>query len=160
MGKDWKSCELGEIAILSHSEPLQWEKNGKVVNWAKLALPSHSESLWWEKIGKVVNQAKLAILSHSEPLEWEKNQNVTLTQNPTFSFPGGGWVHHPEPKCHLDLKSTFFISGERGYISQNQNVTLTPNPTFSFLVGGGGGIFSVYLTNWKCMYARKGRRVD
>ena len=38
----------------------------------KLAIPSHSEPLWWEKIGKVANQAKLAILSHSEPFRWEK----------------------------------------------------------------------------------------
>ena len=42
------------------------------MNWVKLAIPSHSEPLWWEKIGKVANQAKLAILSHSEPLWWEK----------------------------------------------------------------------------------------
>ena len=42
------------------------------MNWAKLAVLSHSEPLWWEKIGKVVNQAKLAVPSHSEPLQWEK----------------------------------------------------------------------------------------
>ena len=42
------------------------------MNRAKLAVPSHSEPLWWEKIGKVVNQVKLAVLSHSEPLWWEK----------------------------------------------------------------------------------------
>ena len=40
MGKDWKSSES---------------------NQAKLAIPNHSEPLWWEKIGKVVNQAKLAV---------------------------------------------------------------------------------------------------
>ena len=45
MGKDWKSCKLGEIAVPSHSEPLQWEKIGKVVNQAKLAILSHSEPL-------------------------------------------------------------------------------------------------------------------
>ena len=39
------------------------------MNWAKLAIPSHSEPLQWEKIGKVANQVKLAILSHSEPLQ-------------------------------------------------------------------------------------------
>ena len=94
MGKDWKSCELGKIG---HSEPLQWEKIGKVVNHAKLAIPSHSEPLQWEKIGKVANQAKLAVLSHSEPLQWEKigkvaNQNVTLTQNPAFPFLGLGYI--------------------------------------------------------------------
>ena len=42
------------------------------MNWAKLAVPSHSEPLWWEKIGKVLNQAELAVLSDSEPLRWEK----------------------------------------------------------------------------------------
>ena len=72
MGKDWKSCKLGELAILSHSEPLRWEKIGKVANQVKLAIPSHSEPLQWEKIGKVANQAKLAFPSHSEPLWWEK----------------------------------------------------------------------------------------
>ena len=60
------------MAVLSHFEPLQWEKIGKVVNWAKLVIPSHSELLQWEKIEKVVNHVKLAILSHSEPLWWEK----------------------------------------------------------------------------------------
>ena len=44
-----------KLAILSHSEPLWWEKIGKVANQAKLAIPSHSEPLQWEKIGKVVN---------------------------------------------------------------------------------------------------------
>ena len=71
MGKDWKSCESGEIG---HSESLQWEKIGKAANRAKLAIPSHSEPLQWEKIGKVTNQVKLAVLSHSEPLQWEKSQ--------------------------------------------------------------------------------------
>ena len=28
-----------------HSEPLQWEKIGKVANWEKLTIPSHSEPL-------------------------------------------------------------------------------------------------------------------
>ena len=32
-----------KLAILSHSEPLQWEKIGKVVNWEKLAVQSHFE---------------------------------------------------------------------------------------------------------------------
>ena len=65
MGKDWENCESGEIG---HSEPLQWEKIGKVAIWEKLAIPSHSGQLWWEKIGKVANQTKLTVLSHSEPL--------------------------------------------------------------------------------------------
>ena len=62
MGKDWKNSESGEIG---HSESLQWEKIGKVVNQAKLDIPSHSELPWWEQIAKVANQAKLAVLSHS-----------------------------------------------------------------------------------------------
>ena len=45
-----------KLAILSHSEPLRWEKIGKVANWAKLVIPSHSEPFHWEKIGKVANQ--------------------------------------------------------------------------------------------------------
>ena len=28
------------------------------MNWVKLAIPSHSEPLQWEKIGKVANQTK------------------------------------------------------------------------------------------------------
>ena len=40
------------------------------MNWVKLLIPSHSEPLQWEKIGKVGNLAKLAVLSHSEPLWW------------------------------------------------------------------------------------------
>ena len=44
-----------KLAILSHSDPLWWEKIGKVANQAKLAIPSHSDPLWWEKIGKVAN---------------------------------------------------------------------------------------------------------
>ena len=47
MGKDLKSCKSGKIG--------------------------HSEPLWWEKIGKVANQVKLAIASHSEPLQWGKD---------------------------------------------------------------------------------------
>ena len=53
-----------------------------------------------------------------------------------ISISGWGGVHHPEPKCHVDLISNFFISGG-GYISQKQNVTLTWNPTFLFFLGGG-----------------------
>ena len=59
-----------KLLILSHFEPLQWEKIGKVVNQAKLAVQSPFEPLWWEKIRKLVNRAKLAVLSHSEPLWW------------------------------------------------------------------------------------------
>ena len=69
MEKDWKSCESGKIG---HSEPLWWEKIGKVAKWVKLAILSHSEPLQWEKIGKVASRAKLAIPSHFEPLRWEK----------------------------------------------------------------------------------------
>ena len=39
------------------------------MNRVKLAILSHSEPLQWEKIGKVANHSKLAILSHSEPLQ-------------------------------------------------------------------------------------------
>ena len=52
-----------KLAIPSHSEPLWWEKIGKVLNLAKLAVPSDSEPLWWGKIGKVLNWAKIG---HSE----------------------------------------------------------------------------------------------
>ena len=65
MEKDWKSCKSGKIG---HSEPLWWEKIGKVANQVKLAIPSHSEPLQWEKIGKVANWTKWAIPSHSAPL--------------------------------------------------------------------------------------------
>ena len=34
-------------------------KIGKVANHVKLAIPSHSEPLCWEKIGKVINQVKI-----------------------------------------------------------------------------------------------------
>ena len=57
-----------KLAALSHSEPLQWEKIGKVANRTKLAVQSHFEPVWWEKIGKVVNWAKLAAPNHSKPL--------------------------------------------------------------------------------------------
>ena len=112
------------MAILSHSEPLQWGKIGKVANQAKLAIPSHSEPLWWEKIrkvanrarlairshyeplrwgkiGKVVNRVKLAILSHSEPLWWEKIGKVATQTKSNFSR---GGVHQPEAQCHVDPK--------------------------------------------------------
>ena len=62
-----------KLAISSHSEPLQWEKIGKVVNQAKLDVESHFEPPQWVKFGKVVNRAKLLIPSHSEPLWWEKD---------------------------------------------------------------------------------------
>ena len=80
-----------KLAIPSHSEPLWWEKIGEVAIQVKFAVLSHFEPLHWEKIGKVANWVKLSIPSHSELLQWEKNQNVTLTQNPTFSM-GGGYI--------------------------------------------------------------------
>ena len=46
------------------------------MNGVKLAIPSHSESLQWEKIGKVVNWVKLAIPSLSEPLRWERVEKL------------------------------------------------------------------------------------
>ena len=63
-----------KLVIPSHSEPLWWEKIGKVANRANLAVPSHSEPLWWEKIGKVANWAKFAILSHFGGKRLEKLQ--------------------------------------------------------------------------------------
>ena len=79
------------MAVLSHSEPLRWEKIGKVVirgklailnhfggkRWkscesGKIAVLSHSEPLQWDKFGKDANQVKLAVPSHYEPLRWEK----------------------------------------------------------------------------------------
>ena len=126
VGKDWKSCESGaNWSIPSHSGPLRWEKIGKVVNQAKLAIPSHSEPLRWEKIGKVANQVKLAVLSHSEPLRWEKIGKFVNGANlaiPSHSEPlrwekmgkVANWAKfaipsHSEPKCHVDLRSNFFI---------------------------------------------------
>ena len=37
------------------------------MNQVKLAVPSHSEPLLWEKIGKVANRMKLAVLSEAFP---------------------------------------------------------------------------------------------
>ena len=91
-----------KLAIPSHSEPLRWEKIGKVANRAKLAIPSHSELLRWEKIGKVANRAKLAIPSHSEPLWWEKIGKVANREK--LAIPS-----HSEPKCHIDLRSLQFV---------------------------------------------------
>ena len=47
-----------KLAVLSDSEPHQWEKIGKFANQAKLAILSHCEPLLWEKIGKVANRVK------------------------------------------------------------------------------------------------------
>ena len=66
----------------------------------KLAIPSHSEPLQWEKIGKVAIQVKLAILSHSEPLQWEKIGKIATQTKSDFS--GGGGVHQPKQQCHVD----------------------------------------------------------
>ena len=95
-----------ELAIPSHSEPLWWEKIGKVANQAKLAILSHSEPLWWEKIGKVANWAKLAILGHFGGKRLEKLQ---LRQNATFL---GGGVHQPEAQCHVDPKFQLNLNKE------------------------------------------------
>ena len=48
-----------KLAVLSHSEPLRWEKIGKIANQAKLAIPSHSEPLWWERIWKSCESGKI-----------------------------------------------------------------------------------------------------
>ena len=100
-----KVANRAKLAILSHSEPLWWEKIGKVVNQAKLTIPSHSEPLQWEKIRKVANRAKLAIPGHSKPLQWEKIGKVaTQDKIQLFQRGVGGGVHHPEPQCHVDPK--------------------------------------------------------
>ena len=122
------------LAVLSHYEPLWWEKIGKVANQVKLAVPSHSEPLLWEKIGKVVHQVKLAVPSNSEPLWWEKIGKVATWTKSNFSRRGGA-VHQPEPQCHLDLKSNFIILGGGGkrYIASHSNLLQI------FQSGGGEG---------------------
>ena len=52
-----------KLAVLSHSEPLWWEKIGKVANWANLAVPSHHEQLQWEKDWKSCESGEIG---HSE----------------------------------------------------------------------------------------------
>ena len=74
-----------KLAILGHSESLQWGEIGKVVNWVKLAILSHSEPLQWEKIGKVVNQAKLAVQSHFEcHVDGKRLEKLQIRQNWLF----------------------------------------------------------------------------
>ena len=41
------------MAILSNSEPLQWEKIGKVANHVKLDNLGPSEPLWWKRLEKL-----------------------------------------------------------------------------------------------------------
>ena len=117
---------------LSHSEPLRWEKIGKVANWAKWPFQVilsnfggkrlencksgeivHSEPLQWEKIGKVVNRAKLATPeSLSATLvgkDW-KSCNSDKIQ----LFWGGG-VHQPEPQCHVHPKLQLNLKN-RGFL--------------------------------------------
>ena len=76
-------------------------------------------------------------------------------------------VHHPEPKCHLDLKSNFFstfwkiyipnifliLGKEGGNIAQKQHYTLTQNPAFS--VQGGGDIITQVKFTFGKMYLPK-----
>ena len=50
LGKDWKSWKFGKIG---HSEPLWWEKIGKVANWTKLAILSHSEPFGGKRLEKL-----------------------------------------------------------------------------------------------------------
>ena len=102
-----------KLAIMSHSEPLQWEKIGKVANRVKLAFPSHSELLRWEKIGKVANRAKLAVLSNSKPHWWEKIGKVGNQTKSNFSC--GGAVHQPEPQFHVDPKFQLNLKN-RGFL--------------------------------------------
>ena len=58
----------------------------------KLVIPSHSEPLRWEKIGKVANWAKLAILSHSEPLGGKRLEKLQIKQNWPFRIILGSLV--------------------------------------------------------------------
>ena len=112
-----------KLAVLSHSEPLQWGKIGKVANRAKLAVLSHSEPLRWEKIGEVVNQVKLAIRSHSEPLlvgkHWKSCELGKIGHSEPLRLEKIGKVangeklailSHSEPKCHVDLRSLQFVA--------------------------------------------------
>ena len=73
-----------KLAVLSHSEPLWWEKIGKVVNQAKLDVQSHSEQLWWEKIGKVANQVKLAVLVILSHFGGKRLEKLQIWQNWLF----------------------------------------------------------------------------
>ena len=54
------------------------------MNQVKLAVLGHSEPLRWEKIGKVVTRAELVVPGHSEPLQWEKIRKVAIGQNWLF----------------------------------------------------------------------------
>ena len=63
------------MVIPIYSEPLWWEKIGKVESRVKLAVPSDCEPLRWEQIGKVVNWVKLAIPSDSELLAVLEGEN-------------------------------------------------------------------------------------
>ena len=44
-----------------------------------------------------------------------QNQDVTLTSDFNFPIPGGGGVHQPEPKCHIDLRFTLSHSWGGGW---------------------------------------------
>ena len=62
---------MGEEAVytVSLSEPLWWQKIGKVANQTKLAVPSHSEPLLWEKDDQSCKSDEIGC---SKPLQWEK----------------------------------------------------------------------------------------
>ena len=93
-----------KLVVPTQSKLLWWKKIGKVANWVKLTVPSHSEPLQWEKVGKLVNQVKLAILSHSEPQQESQRaygKDVSRVECHLRYIA-------PEPKCHADLKSNFF----------------------------------------------------
>ena len=101
-----------------------------------------------------------------------QNQNVSLTQNPTFLFPGGGWVyiaqvkftiktmfqsweiHYPEPKCHLDPKSNFFISMGMGGLGEGGCTLLNSNLP-SKNIFWGGYIAQVKSTSEKSTFQKK-----
>ena len=60
----------------------------------------------------------------------------------------GGRVHHPEPICHVDLRSNFFIpGGGGGYIVQNQKCHLDLKSNF-FIPGGGPTSSRTKMSHW------------
>ena len=56
---------------------------------------------------QICHQKNFPILGRGvhHPTQITQNQNVTLTQNPTFSLGGGGGVYHPEPYKFIILIS-------------------------------------------------------
>ena len=132
VGKDWKSCELGKIG---HSKSLWATMVGKV--WK--SCNSDKIQLFWgggvhhqeqqchvdpKFQVNLKNRGFLFSVFHKLQMyvcnEGEGGRLVKCTCWPqlfsiAFMFIsillGGGGVHQPEPKCHLDLKSNFINLG-------------------------------------------------